>query len=318
MSSVRVRELSRDIKNFLEYKRSLGYSYKRAEFTLRSFERFARAQSNVQGGGSAITLGSTLQAWLARGEGRSSFTAALDLGVLRQLCLYRRRRDPNAFVPDHAWAPNTESIYVPHIFSREEVSRLLHAASQPHSAKIPPIVIRTLMLILYCTGLRFGEAARLSMMDVDLHRHSFLIRESKGRTRIVPFGPDLGREIKRYLVERARLAESADPPTALFIDRHGRPLRMRALSDLIRNILRKEGLKPARGRLGARPYDFRHAFAVHRLTEWYRQGVDIHARLPWLSAYMGHVNVIGTEVYLHATPELLSLASRRFERRLNP
>jgi integrase len=57
----------------------------------------------------------------------------------------------------------------------------------------------------------------------------------------------------------------------------------------------------------------RHAFAVHRLTDWYRQGVDIHARLPWLSAYMGHDNVLGTEVYLRATPELMTVASQRFE-----
>jgi integrase len=60
----------------------------------------------------------------------------------------------------------------------------------------------------------------------------------------------------------------------------------------------------------------RHTFAVHRLTDWYRQGLDIHARLPWLSAYMGHDNVLGTEVYLTATAELMALASQRFEQRL--
>ncbi len=60
----------------------------------------------------------------------------------------------------------------------------------------------------------------------------------------------------------------------------------------------------------------RHTFAVHRLTQWYEQDVDIHARLPWLSAYMGHNNVLGTEVYLHATPELLQIASDRFARRV--
>jgi hypothetical protein len=53
---------------------------------------------------------------------------------------------------------------------------------------------------------------------------------------------------------------------------------------------------------------------VHRLTAWAVEGVDVHARLPWLSAYLGHVNVLGTEVYLKATPELLELASQRFER----
>jgi len=45
------------------------------------------------------------------------------------------------------------------------------------------------------------------------------------------------------------------------------------------------------------------------------EGVDVHAKLPWLSAYLGHQNVLGTEVYLKATPQLLALASQRFEQR---
>jgi integrase len=75
-------------------------------------------------------------------------------------------------------------------------------------------------------------------------------------------------------------------------------------------------MKPQSGRLGARPYEFRHAFAVHRLTAWAHAGMDVQAKLPWLSAYLGHQNVLGTEVYLKATPELLELASGRFEQHL--
>ena len=52
---------------------------------------------------------------------------------------------------------------------------------------------------------------------------------------------------------------------------------------------------------------------MHRLTAWAVEGVDVHAQLPQLSAYLGHVNVLGTEVYLKATTQLLELASRRFE-----
>jgi len=74
-------------------------------------------------------------------------------------------------------------------------------------------------------------------------------------------------------------------------------------------------LKPLQGRVGPRPYDFRHAFAVQRLSQWYRQGVDLHSRLPWLSAYMGHTDILGTETYLTATPELLELAGGRLRRR---
>ena len=81
-------------------------------------------------------------------------------------------------------------------------------------------------------------------------------------------------------------------------------------------MLRQLGLKPATGRAGARPYEFRHAFAVHRLTAWANEGVDIHTKLPLLSAYLGHLNIIGTEVYLKATPHLLELASIRFAQHL--
>ena len=48
------------------------------------------------------------------------------------------------------------------------------------------------------------------------------------------------------------------------------------------------------GGSGARAYAFRHAFALHRLTAWAQEGVDIHAKLPWLSAYLGDQSIIGT------------------------
>jgi integrase/recombinase XerD len=318
MTLIAPTRLTRDIDGFLAFKRALGYAYRRAEYTLRNFERFARAQAQRKKR-PAIDLEPTVEAWLLRGTGRSCFTVSLDLGIVRQLCLHRRRRDPNGFVPDHALAPQTTSKYVPHIFSREEIHRLLQAAGQPrrYNARIPAITVRTLMLVLYCTGLRFGEAARLSIADVDLDQNVFTIRESKGRTRIVPFGDDLAREIKRYLAQTQEYAGSVQERTSLFIDRHGQPAKMKALSWIFTTLLRGQGLKPSRGRIGARPYDFRHAFAVHRLTDWYHQGIDVQARLPWLSAYMGHLNVIGTEVYLHATPELLNMASQRLKRRLD-
>jgi integrase len=97
---------------------------------------------------------------------------------------------------------------------------------------------------------------------------------------------------------------------------NGRAISLKSASEVVRRLLRRLGLKGPRGRSGPRPYDLRHAFAVHRLIAWYEAGLDIHAHLPWLSAYMGHVNVLGTEVYLHATPELLRLASERFDKRL--
>jgi integrase len=101
----------------------------------------------------------------------------------------------------------------------------------------------------------------------------------------------------------------------LFVGVNQRTLPVETASRTFRILFKLAGLKPERGRIGPRPYDLRHAFAVHRLSRWYDQGVDLHARLPWLSAYMGHVDIIGTETYLNTTPELLDLAGNRLRRR---
>jgi integrase len=62
-----------------------------------------------------------------------------------------------------------------------------------------------------------------------------------------------------------------------------------------------------------RLHDLRHTFAVHRLTEWYRQNADVQRMLPALSTYLGHVDLKATQRYLTMTPELLEQANRRFE-----
>ena len=312
MTQITHAQLAQDIARFLAFKRTLGYSYQRGEATLRNFQRYTQAHAVP---GTKVMLEAMVGGWISRVAGRKPVTVALELGVLRQLCLYRRRSDPEGFVPSREWAPQpAESHFLPYIFSHEEVRLLIDTAGAHHGRNLAAATLRTLLLILYCTGLRLGEAVRMQLLDVDLEQGLFIVRESKGKTRLVPFRTDLARVLKDYLVERATMV-SIEDDGALLVRNSGDALPVGVASEAIRRLLRKLGLKPLRGRQGPRPYDFRHAFAVHRLTEWYRQGVDIHARLPWLSTYMGHDNVLGTEVYLTATAELMALASERFESR---
>lgn len=290
MTRITPEELSRDIAEFLEFKHALGYTYQRSEATLCNFQRFAERYFGNDGSKCAvIELEPTINAWLSCVDGRKAVTASLYLGVVRQLCLYRQRRDPDSFVPDHALAPQSESSYFPYIFSQEEVHQLLTAARAHQGRNIWSRMLHTLILILYCTGLRFGEAVRLRIADVDLSQALFLIRESKGRTRFVPFGADLAEQMEAYMEERAHIESATDcsESDAFFIRRDGTPLTVKSASEAVRLLLRKLGLKPARGRRGPRPYDFRHAYAVHRLTDWYHGGVDVHSQLPWLSATWG-------------------------------
>ncbi|MEP7283095.1 MAG: tyrosine-type recombinase/integrase [Rubrivivax sp.] len=300
-----------DVAKFLAFKRAMGMGYVRAGFVLNGFVRFVRDQYGEDG----AALDEIVTRWAARIEGRKAITVGQEFGVVRQLCLFRRRSDPRGFVPEHAVAPVRESVFVPYIFSREEVLALLSAASRHEGRNLWGAMLRALTLVLYCTGMRLGEATRLRLDDVDLHRAILTVQHSKGRSRILAIREDLVAELQQYLRRREDLLATrgdADPGT-LFIRRNGSALTLQAASDALRLLLRELGLKPPRGRAGARPYELRHAFAVHRLTAWAADGVDVHAKLPWLSAYLGHLNLLGTEVYLKATPQLLELASQRFE-----
>jgi len=68
------------------------------------------------------------------------------------------------------------------------------------------------------------------------------------------------------------------------------------------------GLKPAKGKAGPRIHDLRHTFVVHRMLEWYRQGVNPQKKLP----YLGHRDINSTLVYITVTQDLLHEASERF------
>jgi integrase/recombinase XerD len=308
-------DLARDAQEFLRFKRAMGIRYQRAEFVLDGFIRFVAQHWGDHG---ELALDDAVKRWSARIAGRKAVTVGNEFGVVRQLCLYRRRRDPSSYVPEHALAPVKESIFLPYIFSQDEVRRLLMAAASHHGRFIWASMLRTLILVLYCTGLRLGEAVRLCTADVDLDRGVLMIRHSKGRSRIVAIRADLVAELRRFTVERQRLVYERRriDPEALFLRLDASPLTVASASHAIRRLLRDLGIKPPSGRIGARPYEFRHAFAVHRLTAWANEGVDVHAKLPWLSAYLGHQNVLGTEVYLKATTQLLELASNRFEQHL--
>jgi len=314
MSTITLAVLARDIEEFILFKRTLGLRYEASALLLYRFRRFAEEHAKVSSK-RRVALDALIRAWLSRPGVRKATGTAQQFGIIRELCLYRQRRDPSSYVPDRKLAPRRGPKFLPYALSHDHVRTMIKAARRHPGSLFWGAMLELMLLMLYCMGLRPGEPLRLRMADLDLKARTFLIRDSKGKTRIVPFGADLARTIERYLRKRAALV-SASSSEYLLLDRDGRALKMRSISKIICKLFRRVGLKPVHGPGGPRAYDFRHAYAVHRLTDWYRKGADLHARLPWLSAYMGHDDLLGTEVYLHATPTLLRVASRRFAKRL--
>ena len=236
-------------------------------------------------------------------------------GVLRDFFVYWSCRGKLQSIPMPPATPKYVQTFVPYIYSHRELRLLLEAVSrcQRHpGCRTSAITLRTLVLFLYGTGMRVGEAIRLRLADVDLDQSVITIRGTKFyKSRLVPLGNDVVRLLREYLATPERWNQHDLP---LFQSQQHNSLRHSQVDFTFRRLCRLAGV----GRSDAhsrqpRLHDLRHTFAVHRLTEWYRTGADVQALLPALSTYLGHVDLYSTQCYLTMTPELLTEANHRFQ-----
>ena len=109
------------------------------------------------------------------------------------------------------------------------------------------------------------------------------------------------------------LERRRSPESGLFWhDQNGTRYATKSVMWLFVDILRRAGLKPARGKTGPRIHDLRHSFVVNRMLEWYRAGINPQDKLPFLATYLGHRDIHSTLVYITVTQDLLQQAGERF------
>lgn len=98
-------------------------------------------------------------------------------------------QDGISYVPDTSKLKNS-STFTPHIFTVEEIRRLLYAADNlpvRNNAPTRHLVIPAVIRLLYCCGFRIGEVLRLRVKDVDLDTGIITVHNGKGgKDRLVP------------------------------------------------------------------------------------------------------------------------------------
>jgi len=266
---------------------------------------------------SADLTAETFRQWCQTMESVSSTTKLTRMHVVRNFCLYRRRTAPACFVPDPTQFPKAGAVPRPYIFSDIEVARLLHHSdSMPVAVRSPlrRASTRLAIVLLYTTGLRRGELLRLTRADYKAAEQTFTIHSSKFcKSRILPLPTDVAMEVERFLKKhksvRPRLSE--DSPLILNPCCGGRAYSGTQLRKNLHILFNLVGIKKPDGRL-PRIHDFRFSFAVNVLLRWYRSGVNVQAKLPFLAAYMGHVSVLSTYYYMRLIEPLATLASSLF------
>jgi site-specific recombinase XerD len=300
------------VTRYVAFRRTLGEQCIITEKTLRSFCRAIGLRTPV----ARIRL-KTVAAYLA---GTSPITRLwhFKYSALKGLFRFAVSRGLLKKAPLPTEVPKCPPTLVPYIYSRAEIRRLLDAIPffRRPDIRVEPQTLRAILLLLYGAGLRRGEVLRLSVPDVDLANSLLTIRNTKFfKSRLVPIGVDLTRVLRDYARWRALRHPSASAGSTFFLDKRGEAVHRCALDSAFRRLRKQAGLRRSdAGRFQPRMHDLRHTFAVHRLTEWYRQGADVQRLVYHLSVYLGHLGLRDTQVYLTMVPELLQQAGTRFER----
>jgi site-specific recombinase XerC len=110
-----------------------------------------------------------------------------------------------------------------------------------------------------------------------------------------------------------RGVDRGSPDSAFFPAPHGGAYSTRRVYDIFRRLLCAIGISHGGPGIGPRLHDLRATFAVHRVEAWYREGAELGAKLPSLSAYMGHLSLLGTQKYLRLTLAIFPDLARHFE-----
>jgi integrase/recombinase XerD len=234
-------------------------------------------------------------------------------------CSYRHRCEPRCFLPDPASFARRRPHALPTIIKPDQIARMLELTSivRPTSrSPLWPAILRLSIVLLYTAGLRRRELVRLTVGDADAQHGVLRIRESKHhKGRWVPLSPSAAAELRAYV--RARMSSKFKTlPEAPLLCRGGDGTRSysgHTLSQRLQQMMAAAGMRTREGRT-PRIADLRHSFATAALLRWYKAGADVQVNLPRLALYMGHVNIVSTAHYLRWMPEVLALASDRFER----
>ncbi len=274
----------------------MGWEFTSIETFLLAFSRYV---SDVH---LASVTTAQVSSFLA---GRAQKTAYLQYDRLRRFFSHWKFRGQLDSLPIPAPIPRGPCTFVPHIYSRAEIRRLVNEDALKSTKRprvIDPSTMRTFLLFLYGTGVLLGEALRMKECDLDLKRDVMTVRSNAhAQERTIPIGPDVHRLLAVYLHSPIRKKFKGGN---LFLTIHGTPLHNPTVNSLFQvvrrtaNVVRYDG-----GRFQPRLHDFRSTFAVHRIAAWYEKGIDAQELLPALGAYLGQLGLVSMNRHLSLTPE---------------
>jgi integrase len=300
--------LTQHLEDYLAMRHALGFKLRDYDYWLRQFVAYLDRTSAT-----TITVESAV-AWVTQPADAGPKWLAMRLSMVRGFARYMAGIDSATEVPSAELLPDPRSRATPFIYSPSDIAALMTAARGSTSVPLAAPTYCTLIGLLAVTGMRLGEVINLDRDDVDLDEGVLVVRQGKfGKSRELVLHSSTVTALRDYaaLRDRTRLRTWTQ---AWFVSSNGSRLIHQTVQHRFRRLTQTAGLVPRSATCRPRIHDLRHSFAVNTLLGWYRAGVDVQARLPLLSTYLGHIDPANTYWYLTATPELMQVIAQRLDR----
>ncbi len=269
-----------------------GLSRNTLESYRRDLNKFAEWLERQRGCGLQAASHADIQGFLAHlvgGEKAKATSTSRAISSLKRLYRYLLRQNRVAVDPTLQIATPKLPRALPKSLTEGDVELLLNAP-EVHT----PLGMRdrTMLEVLYASGLRVSELVGLSMAQVSLDMGVTRVMGKGSKERLVPLGEEALDWVKRYLAEARPLLLAGKLSDALFVTQRGEAMTRQMFWYLIKKHARQGGLhKPLS------PHTLRHAFATHLLNH----GADLRV----VQLLLGHSDISTTQIYTHVARERL-------------
>lgn len=223
-------------------------------------------------------------------KGLAAATIARKLAAIKAFYRFMTAEGYMDANPAEVVEAGTKGIKLPRVLSEDEVVRLL---SQPDITTAEGFRDRTMLEVLYATGMRVSELISLTLERVDLNM-KYIIAFGKGsKERIVPLGSVAAEFLQQYLEKvRPKLTHEDRNTNIVFLAFGGHELTRQRFWQIIRAYGRKANINKA-----LTPHILRHSFATHLLDN----GADLRS----VQELLGHSDISTTQIYTHLTNKRL-------------
>ena len=297
--------LRQALGDYLVVRRALGFKLAGDDTVLNSFVDY------LEGRGLATITTEAAIAWACLPVDATPGHWAGRLSTARGFATWMSSLDPVTQIPPLRMFPARRRAE-PVVCTPAQVAAIVEAA-RPAVASLPAATYHAVIGLIAVTGMRLGEACGLDDTDFDRAEGLVTIRAAKfGKSRQLPLHPGAVDALVVYTDVRDTLFPQRSTP-ALFVSGVGRRVTTNKVEEAWHGVVERAGARRAHDGRAPRVHDLRHSFAVNTLRRWHAERLDVEARLPLLSTYLGHVNPAATYWYLTATPDLLAAAADRLE-----